>query len=66
MSEEMPPLLKESIEHSKCEYKRLGKTGLKISVPVMGAMSFGDPKWMPWVVVSSAIELLHDLDDGSE
>ena len=50
MSDEMPPSLKESVEHSKCEYKRLGKTGLKISVPVMGAMSFGNSKWMPWVI----------------
>ena len=50
MSEEMPPSLKESVEHSKCEYKRLGKTGLKISLPIMGAMSFGNANWMPWVL----------------
>ncbi|KAI8068720.1 voltage-gated shaker-like K+ channel, subunit [Gongronella butleri] len=28
------------------EYTRLGKTGLKVSRVCLGAMSFGDPKWM--------------------
>ncbi|KAK1218344.1 hypothetical protein PQX77_018986 [Marasmius sp. AFHP31] len=32
------------------EYRRLGATGLKISVPVLGAMSFGSPEWNPWVL----------------
>ena len=54
MADEMPPGLKESMEHSKCEYKRLGKSGLKISVPVMGAMSFGNSKWQPWVLDEEA------------
>lgn len=54
MSEEMPPSLKESLSHSKCEYKRLGNTGLKVSMPIMGAMSFGSSKWMPWVLDEEA------------
>lgn len=27
------------------EYVRLGKSGLRISVPIVGAMSFGSDKW---------------------
>lgn len=32
------------------EYKRLGKTGLKVSRICLGCMSFGTPKWQPWVL----------------
>jgi len=32
------------------EYRRLGKSGLRISVPVLGCMSYGDPKWNIWVL----------------
>ncbi|KAI9694305.1 MAG: hypothetical protein M1820_009029 [Bogoriella megaspora] len=39
-----------SIEDTKVEYRRLGKSGLRVSVPILGAMSFGDPAWMPWVL----------------
>lgn len=49
MSSEQDPVLK-SIEETKVVYKRLGKSGLKVSVPILGAMSFGDPAWAPWVV----------------
>lgn len=31
------------------EYKQLGKSGLRVSVPILGAMSFGDKRWMEWV-----------------
>jgi hypothetical protein len=42
MSAELPPTLKESIENSKAEYRYLGQSGLRVSVPILGAMSFGD------------------------
>ncbi|TDL18331.1 Aldo keto reductase [Rickenella mellea] len=32
------------------EYRRLGKCGLRVSVPIIGAMSFGTDKWQPWVL----------------
>ncbi|ESK87576.1 aldo-keto reductase [Moniliophthora roreri MCA 2997] len=32
------------------EYRKLGVTGLRVSVPIIGAMSFGSPEWMPWVL----------------
>ena len=47
---QLPESLKQSLEHSKCEYRRLGNSGLKVSVPILGAMSFGDAAWMPWVL----------------
>jgi hypothetical protein len=49
-SKELPARLKESIEASKCEYRNLGKSGLRISVPVFGCMSFGDKRTLPWVI----------------
>ncbi|KAG2058406.1 Aldo/keto reductase [Suillus hirtellus] len=35
---------------STVQYRSLGKSGLKVSVPILGAMSFGSPKWAPWVL----------------
>ncbi|THH21264.1 hypothetical protein EW146_g249 [Bondarzewia mesenterica] len=32
------------------EYRRLGKSGLRVSVPILGCMSFGDPRWNSWVL----------------
>jgi aryl-alcohol dehydrogenase-like predicted oxidoreductase len=37
-------------EAPKVEYRQLGKSGLRISVPVFGCMSFGDPKVMDWTI----------------
>ncbi|KAG0697430.1 NADP-dependent oxidoreductase domain-containing protein [Suillus ampliporus] len=35
---------------STVQYRTLGKAGLKVSVPILGAMSFGTSKWAPWVI----------------
>ncbi|GBE86716.1 Aldo-keto reductase dtxS3 [Sparassis crispa] len=32
------------------EYRQLGKSGLRVSVPILGAMSFGSSEWAPWVI----------------
>jgi aryl-alcohol dehydrogenase-like predicted oxidoreductase len=29
----------------KAIYRQLGKSGLRVSVPILGCMSFGDPDW---------------------
>jgi len=47
------PVIK-GINETKAEYKRLGKSGLRVSVPILGAMSFGDPAWQPWVIEEDA------------
>lgn len=38
------------LKESKAEYKKLGKSGLRVSVPILGAMSIGSSKWQPWVI----------------
>ena len=41
------------------EYRRLGNSGLRVSVPILGAMSYGSSKWAPWVLdQDKSIELL--------
>ncbi|KAH7227427.1 NADP-dependent oxidoreductase domain-containing protein [Fusarium oxysporum] len=58
-AKELPPHLKQSVEASKCEYRNLGKSGLRISVPVFGCMSFGDKRVLPWVIgEDKALDLL--------
>ncbi|KAE9401237.1 Aldo/keto reductase [Gymnopus androsaceus JB14] len=32
------------------EYRQLGSSGLRVSVPIVGAMSFGSSQWAPWVI----------------
>jgi len=39
---------------SKIQYRQLGKSGLRVSVPIVGAMSFGSSKWSPWVLDEEA------------
>ncbi|KAF3064204.1 Versiconal hemiacetal acetate reductase [Daldinia childiae] len=46
----LPLSLKESLDNTKVEYRRLGTSGLKISVPIFGCMSFGDTKAQSWAV----------------
>jgi hypothetical protein len=46
----IPPQLQASVEGTKVDYVRLGKSGLKVSVPILGAMSFGRPDWGSWVL----------------
>jgi len=50
MAAELPPPLKKSVEETKVSYAQLGKSGLRVSIPILGAMSFGDKAWQPWVV----------------
>lgn len=38
------------IKSTKVEYRRLGQSGLRVSVPIFGCMSFGSEKWVPWVI----------------
>lgn len=49
MSTQTDPVLK-SIEETKATYRRLGSSGLNVSVPILGAMSLGSPAWRDWVL----------------
>ena len=42
--------LQKSFSETKATYKRLGKSGLRVSVPILGAMSFGHKEWQDWVL----------------
>src|SRR4051812_49340870 len=46
----LPKSLQESVSATKVSYAQLGKSGLRVSVPILGAMSFGSKDWAPWVV----------------
>ncbi|KAI6092646.1 aldo/keto reductase [Hypoxylon rubiginosum] len=60
----LPQSLKKSLEQSKCEYRQLGNSGLRISVPVFGCMSFGDTKAQSWAIdEADALPLLKDAYD---
>ncbi|PIL27164.1 transporter [Ganoderma sinense ZZ0214-1] len=37
-------------QQSQAEYRQLGKSGLRVSVPILGAMSFGNSQWSPWIL----------------
>lgn len=59
MSTPSPPKsLLDSIEKSKAEYVQLGKSGLRVSIPIFGAMSFGTPEWAPWVIDEEKVFVL--------
>lgn len=49
-SKPLPTRVKQSIDDTKATYKQLGKSGLRVSVPIFGAMSFGSSEWGPWVI----------------
>ncbi|KAL7626368.1 hypothetical protein AAE478_003140 [Parahypoxylon ruwenzoriense] len=60
----VPQSLKESIERTKVEYRQLGSSGLKVSVPIFGCMSFGDTKAQSWAIdEEEALPLLKDAYD---
>jgi len=50
MGDSLPKEFEESLANSKAEYVRLGKSGLKVSIPILGAMSIGHKDWAPWVI----------------
>lgn len=50
----MPNSLAQSYNSTKVSYHQLGACGLRVSVPILGAMSFGHKDWQPWVVSDEA------------
>ncbi|KAL0256494.1 CSG1/SUR1-like protein [Diplodia seriata] len=51
---------------SKMQYVNLGKSGLKVSKVILGAMSYGSSEWQEWVLnEAEALPLLkHAYDNG--
>ncbi|KAF6830613.1 aldo-keto reductase [Colletotrichum musicola] len=59
MSAPIPASLQKSLDSTKVEYARLGTSGLRVSVPILGGMSLGSSEWAPWVLDEEAsIEIL--------
>ncbi|KAH0422788.1 aldo/keto reductase [Colletotrichum camelliae] len=56
----LPISLASSLNSTKCEYRQLGRSGLRVSVPIFGCAGFGDPTGIrPWVLgEDEAISLL--------
>ncbi|KAJ5912047.1 aldo-keto reductase [Penicillium subrubescens] len=50
MASELPPLLNESRSKTKASYKRLGSSGLWVSVPILGGMSIGSSEFGSWIL----------------
>ena len=47
----LPPHYQASVDNTKCTYRQLGKSGLKVSVPILGCMGFGNKQWVwDWVL----------------
>lgn len=46
----LPPGVAKSLDETKAEYRRFGKSGLRVSAPVVGCMSIGNPEWANWVL----------------
>ncbi|KAI0108017.1 Aldo/keto reductase [Daldinia grandis] len=46
----VPQSLQKSIANTKVDYARVGSSGLRVSSPILGAMSLGSSKWLPWVL----------------
>ena len=42
----------------QAEYRQLGKSGLRVSVPILGAMSIGDKMWLVWVIEDGEVRSL--------
>ena len=50
MAAELPSQLQESRNKTKVSYKRLGNSGLYISVPLLGGMSIGASEFGNWIL----------------
>lgn len=46
----IPASLQKSIDATKVEYVQLGKSGLRVSSPILGTMGIGSKEWQGWVM----------------
>ncbi|KAL6834302.1 Aldo/keto reductase [Trichoderma sp. SZMC 28015] len=51
MALSLPAHYQKNVDETKCKYRQLGKSGLKVSVPILGCMGFGNKDWVwDWVL----------------
>lgn len=53
----VPESLKRSIAQTKVEYRRLGRSGLRVSNPILGGMSIGDSSFFPWILEEAEVRI---------
>jgi hypothetical protein len=46
----VPEVLRQSVRATKAEFRLLGRSGLRVSNPILGGLQIGSPKWFPWVL----------------
>ena len=55
----IPTSLKKNIDDTKVEYVQLGTSGLRVSLPILGAMSLGSSQWDTWILdEAKSLEIL--------
>ena len=60
----VPESLQKSLDGSKVEYVQLGKSGLRISMPLIGIMGLGSDGMAPWAVKEEeSLQILKDAWD---
>lgn len=57
----VPEALQKSISRTQVEYRRLGKSGLRVSNPILGGLHIGDSQWFPWVLDEEKVSLFRFL-----
>lgn len=51
----VPDALQASIARTRVSYRQLGRSGLRVSNPIMGGMHLGSSSWLPWVLDESKV-----------
>lgn len=65
-SEDISASIQMTVNHSKAEYKQLGRHGLRVSVPILGSMGLGSSEWLPWVLDKEQVrDCLVETMEGS-
>ena len=46
----LPSALKVSINATRVDFRQLGRSGLRVSNPILGGLQIGSSQWFPWVL----------------
>jgi hypothetical protein len=64
VSAKLPTTIQAQIDATKVSYVQLRSSGLRVSVPILGCMSFGSNKWADWALEEkSALRVLKSAWD---
>ncbi|KAE8146388.1 putative aldo-keto reductase [Aspergillus avenaceus] len=63
-SQTLPLSVRSSIARTRVNYVQLGRSGLRVSNPILGCMGFGDPKWLGWTLAKE--QAMHILNAAYE